>query len=185
MTEHYIQLAPGERGVPAAVINANPYLPIYDARGSILNCHARDYARRLRRAQNEVQAAIGAIERKPTPSPRPSTDVAPENASNDAVVGSWIYSLVYYLVCYPVGHGIFTLTIRILVFDVPEDMPLLEVAFAQWQLFGFGLSYAGLPGFYAYRCIQGLYTRLMGRTIDALPQAPRTLRWRRKLEVMV
>ena len=46
----------------------NNYIQLYDERGNPINPRSHDYAKKLRASQNDVLAAVGAVERKRSPS---------------------------------------------------------------------------------------------------------------------
>lgn len=62
-----MQLESAQAEIPRRYLeaSANNYVQLYDERGHAINPRAREYAKKLRRAQNDVLASVGVVERQP------------------------------------------------------------------------------------------------------------------------
>jgi hypothetical protein len=68
-SDEYIQLEPSQADLPQRYqdFNGNNYVQLYDERGNPINPRSREYGKKFRNAQNDVLAAVGAVERRQSP----------------------------------------------------------------------------------------------------------------------
>jgi hypothetical protein len=69
-SDEYIQLESSQSDIPQRYqdFNGSNYVQLYDERGNPINPRSREYGKKFRNAQNDVLAAVGVVERRPSPS---------------------------------------------------------------------------------------------------------------------
>lgn len=151
MTSEYVQLGP-DAEIPQFVLESDRCIQLYDHHGKPINPLAEEYARRLRYAMNDVQAAAGVIERKPSPpdetaekeQEREELERKEQELRKENVFGERI-SVFFSLTSRIVGCWFAPFRNRILIFVMPEALPFSQIISREWQLSGPHILYAGIP----------------------------------------
>ncbi|OCK74708.1 hypothetical protein K432DRAFT_363251 [Lepidopterella palustris CBS 459.81] len=131
--------------------NDNSYVQVYDDRGHPINPRSREHGRLLREAQNDVLAAIGVVERRPSPPSEMSLQYLNERKEKlemleaEDSVGNSI-AIVSALSKYVSTWWIDCLRDGLLTFNTPIDARFTELVSSQYRLAGFWSFFcAGFP----------------------------------------
>ena len=182
-----MQLESSQQELPPALQNpnSNQYIQLYDERGNPINPRAREYGRRSREAQNDVLAAIGVVEKRPSPSDNlPGTyEEQLEQLENEDSVGNAIalFSTLSGNLC---TWWVGSLRDRILVglpfpwecnsyifvktFRFRDSLHFSQIAASEYEVSGYSIVYAGfVPRLLSTVGVQAtVYMALVFRPLD-------------------
>ncbi|KAF1943409.1 hypothetical protein EJ02DRAFT_133062 [Clathrospora elynae] len=145
-SSEYMQLESSQSEIPQSYqdATANNYTQLYDERGNPINPRSRDYGRKLRRAQNDVLASVGVVERRP--SPNEGLPVATQDRFDlleaEDTVGNAVAlttTLTENLCTWWIGST----RDRILTFRYPDALPFGQIIASEQALSGASMIYAG------------------------------------------
>ncbi|KAL5121821.1 hypothetical protein ACEQ8H_000036 [Pleosporales sp. CAS-2024a] len=144
-SDEYMQLESAHAELPRQyqAFNGNNYTQLYDERGNPMNPRSREYGNKFRNAQNDVLAAVGVVERRPSPnqaipgSYEARLDALDVEDSIGLVLGA-TFTLSQHLCTWWIG----TLRDRILTFRYHDAMPLALIFALEQSISGTSIVYA-------------------------------------------
>ncbi|KAF2109084.1 hypothetical protein BDV96DRAFT_503666 [Lophiotrema nucula] len=182
----YVQLESSQQELPPELQHPgrNRHVQVYDERGNPINPRAREYGRRSREAQNDVLAAIGVVEKRPSPSDSlPGTyEEQLQQLENEDSVGNFIAlssTLSGNLCTWWVG----SLRDRILTFRFRDSLHFSQIVASEYQVSTNAITYAGfVPRLLSTVGVQAtVYMALVFRPLDNLLFRARAARKTRQL----